>query len=84
MGRRMPHTSKSCKELFGCTGRNSGICTHANALDAQRKIFRALANPSLAERFGFGRYVGRLKRSVLPHCAHPEQLKAALERTKTK
>mgnify|MGYP000904813001 CR=1 FL=1 len=72
----------SCKELFGCTGNRTGICSHARALDAERNHYNSLKRPSVRAWFTYAKYVWRLQREVLPHCAQKDQLKAAIERTK--
>lgn len=71
-----------CKELFGCTGGRTGFCTHARALDAERTHYKSLKRPGIRAWFTYVKYVWRLQREVLPHCAQPDQLKTAIQQTK--
>lgn len=71
-----------CKALHGCNGLERGRCSHADSLEQQRKHLTAQARPSLFELWGFKAYVRLLRTTILPVCAHPDQLRDALKKVK--
>lgn len=77
-------SQKTCLEKHFCQGAATGKCSYAKIVNGQADYFD---DPKLAGHFtrrSFATFLRNTTKQVLPGCAQPDQLKAAIERARTK
>ncbi|GEM_PF-826284 len=77
-------TPETCLTKHFCQGAATGRCSYAKIVDGQAGYFD---DPKLARHFtrrSFATFLRDTTRQVIPGCAQPDQLKAAIERARTK